>query len=55
MKTRIRWINDDEMPFDKEGRHATGREVYNESLDGHFHWDPEYEGDETEDMDVTED
>ena len=53
MEKMIRWI-DGEIPIENDGRHATGREVYNESPKGHWHWDPEYEGDETEDMDVTE-
>lgn len=44
-----------EMPFDRMGVHATGREVYRKAADGiHWSWFPEYENDFTVDMEVTE-
>lgn len=52
-KTRIRRINGP-MPFDKDGRHATGREVWAQAAAGNWVWAPEFEGDDTEDMEVTE-
>ena len=44
-----------DMPFDREGRHATGRErtVWNDYAQGYV-WEPEYEGDDTIDLPNTE-
>ena len=43
------------MPYDYNGRHATGREVYRLAADGiHWGWFPEYEGDDTEGLPVTD-
>ncbi len=52
-RTRIRMINGP-MPFDQNGRHATGREVWAQAAAGNWVWLPEFEGDDTEDMEVTE-
>ena len=62
-RTRIRMINGP-MPFDQNGRHATGREVraqaaagnwiWAQAAAGNWIWAPEFEGDDTEDMEVTE-
>lgn len=42
------------MPFDKDGRHATGREYLGTSAAGTVCWCTEYEGDETESLPTTE-
>ena len=52
-KIRIRMINGP-MPFDKDGKHATGREVWTQAAAGNWVWAPEFEGDDTEDMPETE-
>ena len=52
-KIRIRCIVGP-MPFDQNGRHATGREVWARAAAGNWCWVPEFEGDETEDMPDTE-
>ena len=51
--TRIRRIDGD-MPFDSNGRHATGREVWQQAAAGNWCWMPEFEGDDTEDLPETE-
>lgn len=50
---RIRNI-DGSMPFDSNGRHATGREVWAKAAAGNWTWTVEYEGDDTEDLPETE-
>lgn len=52
-KIRIRCIVGP-MPFDQDGRHATGREVWAQAAAGNWCRVPEFEGDDTEDMEVTE-
>ena len=52
-RIRIRCIVG-EMPFDQNGRHATGREVWDQAAAGNWCWLPEFEGDDTEDLPVTE-
>jgi len=52
-KNSIRYIIGD-MPFDRDGVHATGREVLRESPAGTLVWYPEYEDDDTWDDPVTE-
>lgn len=42
------------MPFDRRGVHATGREVYRQSLGGVWNWQPEYEDDDTVDLPETD-
>lgn len=50
---RIRYGN--RIGFDKDGVHATGREVYREILPGFWGWVDEYENDyDTVDLPVTE-
>ena len=53
MKTRIR-RNLGDMPFDRDGYHATGREVLTRVGDGSFVWLPEYEDGETVDLPETD-
>lgn len=55
---RIRYIDGD-MPFDRDGQHATGREVaewVNPTSGGDpvLCWFPEYEGDDTVNLPCTE-
>jgi hypothetical protein len=55
---RIRYI-DGEIPFDRDGQHATGREVaewVNPTSGGDpvLCWFPEYEGDDTVNLPCTE-
>ena len=42
-RTRIRMINGP-MPFDQNGWHATGREVWAQAAAGNWIWAPEFEG-----------
>ena len=51
--TKIRLIVGD-MPFDRDGRQATGREVWAKAAAGNWCWLPEYEGDDTEGLSITE-
>ena len=43
-----------EMPFDRDGFHATGREVLQELPNGKHAWFAEFEDDSTVDMPITE-
>lgn len=43
-----------EMPFDCEGRHATGREILTYAPAGNLAWENEYEDWDTVDMPTTE-
>lgn len=52
-KVRIRLI-DGPMPFDEDGRRATGREVWGQAAAGNWVRINEYEGDATEDLPETE-
>ena len=51
--TKIRYIIGG-MPYDSNGRHATGREVWSQAAAGNWCWMPEYEGDDTVDLPETE-
>lgn len=52
MRIRYNWNN---IAFDSEGRHATGREVLTLSASGtNWTWMPEYEGDSTCDLPETD-
>jgi len=42
------------MPFDKDGKHATGREYLGTAAAGNPCWIDEYEGDPTCDLPTTE-
>lgn len=50
--TRIRYGA--RMGFDRNGIHATGREVYREILPDFWGWVDEYEDDDTIDLPVTD-
>lgn len=52
--TRIRY-NWNEIPFDRNGVHATGREVYTYNRPGNYwYWSSEYEDDPTVDLPETD-
>lgn len=58
-KIRIRFIEDDYMPFDRDGEHATGREVARlvyptNGGEPSLCWFTEYEGDDTCSLPTTE-
>lgn len=49
---RIRYAS--RIAFDRNGVHATGREVYREILPDFWGWVDEYENDDTVDLPVTD-
>ena len=51
MRIRVSFAD---MPFDRRGVYATGREVYRQSLGGVWSWQSEYEDDDTVDLPETD-
>lgn len=43
-----------DMPFDRDGKHATGRKIWGQAAAGNWVWLPEFEGDDTVNLPTTE-